>query len=140
MAIGKCENCGAPHEDGLACCRFCDVPIPGRGVGPRCPQCGEMATADRKSCAAFNASFMKGCLFCGQVAFITATSCPKCMEAFAGAAERKKAREDQVKQQQMMGIAQQGVSILGQVAGTPSGRNMLGQLFDMVIKSNGSGS
>ena len=67
-------------------------------------------------------------------------SCPKCMEAFAGAADRKKAREDQQKQQQMMGIAQQGVSILGQVAGTPSGRNMLGQLFDMVIKSNGNGS
>lgn len=137
MATSKCDNCGAPHEDGLACCRYCDVPILGRGAGPKCPACGEIATADRRSCAACNASFMKGCLFCGKAAFISATSCPGCYEAFAGAAERKTARELQQKQQQVIGLAQQGVSILGQVAGTPSGRNMLGQLVQMVIKSNG---
>lgn len=135
----RCDNCGAPHEDGLACCRYCDVPIAGRGAGAKCPGCGEIATPDRRSCAACNASFMKGCLFCGQAAFITATACPRCHEAFQGAAERKRARDEAQKQREMMGIARQGVSILGQVAGTPAGRNVLGALVDMVIKSNGGG-
>lgn len=135
----KCDNCGAPHEDGLACCRYCDVPIMGRGAGPKCPSCGEIATADRRSCAACNASFMKGCIFCGHAAFISAASCPRCYEAFQGAADRKRQREEAQKQQQVMGLAKQGVSILGQVAQSPTGRNMLGQLVDMVIKSNSGG-
>ena len=134
--VERCENCGAPHAVGIAKCAYCDVPIRGRATGVECPSCGELATADRRSCAACNASFMKTCIFCSHAAFVSAISCPGCREPFAGAEARKKAREEQAKQQQMMGIAAQGIAVLGQVAATPTGRNLLGQLVDAVIKSN----
>ncbi len=132
----RCTVCGAPLADGLAACTYCNVPVPGRRAGVACPACGELSTDDRMSCAACAASFTKGCVFCGQVAFVTALSCTQCSEAFEGAEARKRQREEAAKQQQMLGIAAQGVSVLGQVAGTPSGRQVLGSLLDMVIKSN----
>lgn len=158
-----CENCGAPHEDGLAACAFCDMPIVGRSSGVRCPSCSELNTADRRACAECGAAFTKGCVFCGKVAFLTATACPGCNEAFAGAEQRKSAREAQAKQQQQMQLAQQGLgaiagfassqagqgliqSLTGQHGGgpshhqgspqAPSGTGLLGQLFDAVIHSN----
>ncbi len=157
----KCDNCGAPHEDGLASCAFCDMPIVGRSSGVRCPACSELNTADRRACAMCGAAFTKGCVFCGRVAFLTATACPGCNEAFAGAEQRKSQREAQAKQQQQMQLAQQGLSavtgfaasqagqaLIGSLvggaaphAGKPAsggggGEGLLGQLFDAVLHSN----
>ncbi|MFO0682967.1 MAG: hypothetical protein U0234_13005 [Sandaracinus sp.] len=156
----KCDNCGAPYEDGLASCAFCDMPIVGRSAGVRCPACSELNTADRRACAMCGAAFTKGCVFCGRVAFLTATACPGCNEAFAGAEQRKSQREAQAKQQQQMQLAQQGLSavtgfaasqagqaLIGSLVGggAPShggkpasggGEGLLGQLFDAVIHSN----
>ncbi len=149
----RCGNCGAPYKDGLAACAFCDFPIVGRSSGVRCQSCSEIATADRRSCAQCNYSFTKGCVFCGRVAFLTATACPGCNEAFAGAERRKQQRDEAAKQQQMMGIAQQGISMLGAVAmseagrsaissltsdsaGSASGGGILGEIFEAVIHSN----
>jgi len=134
--LSRCENCGAPHREGLACCEYCDVPIAGRVLGIRCPGCSEVAVPEARSCPVCSQSFTKGCVFCGQVAFLTAAACPRCHEAFEGAAERKKQREEQQRQQQMMGVAAQGVSVLGSAIATPSGRQMMGSLFDMIIRSN----
>jgi hypothetical protein len=123
-----CANCGAPFQDGLAACAFCDFPIVGRSSGIRCPSCSEIATADRRTCAQCSMSFTKGCVFCGRVAFLTATACPGCNEAFAGAETRKKQQAEAVKQQQVMGIAQQGIAMLGAVAMSDAGRSALGSL------------
>jgi hypothetical protein len=160
-----CDNCGAPHQDGLAACAFCDFPIVGRSSGIRCPSCSEISTADRRSCAQCSTPFTKGCVFCGRVAFLTATACPGCNEAFAGAEQRKKQQEEAAKQQQVMGIAQQGIAMLGAVAmsdvgrsaissltggsggaspvaskgqgkGKGQGSGILGEIFDAVIHSN----
>lgn len=157
-----CANCGAPHEDGLAACAFCDVPIVGRSSGVRCPACSELNTADRRTCAECGAHFTKGCVFCGKVAFLTATACPGCNEAFVGADQRKADRAVQTRQQQTMNLASQGISALGGFAASqagqglidtltghhgqggashqaphaPSGAGLLGQLFEAVIHSN----
>lgn len=142
--LSRCENCGAPEREGLACCEYCDVPIAGRVLGIRCPGCAEVAVPEARSCPVCSQSFTKGCVFCGQVAFLTAPSCPRCHEAFEGAAERKRQREEQARQQQMMGIAATGVSVLGPIVGqaiashisAPSGRGAMSSLFDMIITSN----
>ncbi len=156
-----CDNCGAPHEDGLAACAFCDLPIVGRSSGIRCPSCSELNTADRRSCAECGVAFTKGCVFCGKVAFLTATACPGCNEAFVGAEQRRADREAHQKQQQTMNLAQQGLGALTGFASSSAGQGLidsltghhsqggshqpqaqsggtglLGQLFDAVIHSN----
>lgn len=135
-AVDKCAECGAPLEDGLAACRHCNVVVVGRVSGIDCPACGELAVAGRSVCAACGASFFRGCLFCGASSHVTVVACGGCAEAFEGAQERKTAREEAAKQQQVMGLAQQGLSVLGQAVGTPSGRDILGGLLDAVLKSN----
>jgi hypothetical protein len=135
MSDEGCENCGAPYHENLACCEYCDVPIPGRVAGIRCPGCTEVATADARLCPICGLAFTKGCIFCGHAAFLTAPACPKCREAFEGAEARKRERDAAAQRAQTMNLAAQGISVLGQVAGTPSGRQMLGGLFDMIIKS-----
>jgi hypothetical protein len=134
--LSRCENCGAPHREGLACCEYCDVPIAGRVLGIRCPACSEVAVPEARTCPVCDQSFTKGCVFCGQVAFLTAPACPRCHEAFEGAEERKKQREEAQRQQQMIGVAAQGVSVLGAAVAAPAGRSVLGSLFDMIISSN----
>jgi hypothetical protein len=133
--VGQCKTCGAPFKDGLAECMYCDTRIEGRAGGVDCPSCGELATSDRRTCAACGASFARGCIFCGHASFITAPACTSCGEAFEGAQERKTQREAAAKQQQMMGLAAQGISMLGQAAGTPGGRDLLGSVLDAVIHS-----
>lgn len=133
---GTCTTCGAPYGEGLACCAYCDTPIPGRVAGVRCPNCREVATADARSCPLCSFAFTKGCVFCGQSAFLTAPSCPRCNEAFEGAEERKKQREAAAQQQRMMNLASQGIAAAATVAGSPSGRQMIGGLFDMIVRLN----
>ncbi len=139
-ASGLCENCGAPYHVNLACCEYCDIPIPGRVAGIRCPSCSEVATADARVCPVCSCSFTKGCVFCGQSAFLTAAACPRCQEAFEGAEARKRQRDEEARRAQTLGLAAQGISVLGQVAGTSSGRQVLGGLLDMIIKSNDGSS
>lgn len=134
--VSRCDNCGAPHREGLACCEYCDVPIAGRVIGIRCPSCSEVSVPEARACVVCNQSFTKGCVFCGQVAFLTAPSCPRCREAFDGAEDRKRQRDEQTRQQQMMGVASQGISVLGQAIQTPTGRDVMSSLFDMIIRSN----
>ncbi len=138
--LSRCENCGAPHREGLACCEYCDVPIAGRVLGIRCPSCSEVAVPEARICPVCDLSFTKGCVFCGQVAFLTAPACPRCHEAFEGSEERKKQREEAQRQQQMIGVAAQGVSVIGAAVAAPAGRSLLGSLFDMIISSNDVGS
>lgn len=135
-ATGVCENCGAPWHANLACCEFCDVPIPGRVIGIRCPSCSEVATADARACPCCNLDFTKACVFCGQAAFLTAASCPKCREAFEGAEERKRQRDEQAREQALLGLAARGLSAVGQVAGSAGSRQVVGSLFDMIIKAS----
>lgn len=133
---GSCENCGAPWHASLACCEFCDVPIPGRVAGIRCPACAEVATADARTCPCCQQSFTKGCVFCGQAAFLTAATCPRCNEAFEGADERKRQRDERARDRQLMGLASQGISAVSQAVGGQGGRQVVGSLFDMIIKAS----
>jgi hypothetical protein len=139
-APGRCLNCGAPHEDGLAECRYCDVPIPGRHAGIECPRCGELASADRRACAPCGENFVKACIFCGQEAWMTAPQCPRCHEAFAGAEERKRQRDqaaaEAARQQQMMNLAQQGLGVAATVAAGTTGTGLLGGIVDALFGSD----
>ena len=123
-----CDNCGAPFEDGLASCAFCDMPIVGRSSGVRCPSCAELNTADRRACAHCSHAFTKGCVFCGRVAFLTATACPGCNEAFVGAERRKADREVHAKQQQQMNLATQGMGMLGTFVSSGAGQGLIDSL------------
>lgn len=138
MSANLCDNCGAPYEAGLASCAFCDMPIVGRSVGVRCPECSELNTADRRSCAVCNHAFTKGCVFCGGVAFLTATACPRCNEAFQGAEQRKAQREAQAKQQQQMQIAQQGLGAVASFATSAAGQGLIQSLTGQITGSGGS--
>jgi hypothetical protein len=78
---------------------------------------------------------VQSCIFCGAATSVALPGCHRCGEAFEGAHERKAQREEQQRQQQMMGLATTGISMLGQVATSPSGQGLLGQVFNEIISS-----
>lgn len=131
----ECATCGAAVDPGLVACSYCQTPYPGAPRGIDCPACGDDNRPHMVACATCNASLVRGCVFCGGAASIALASCPRCGEAFAGAEERKAAREAQQRQQQMLGIAQTGLSMLGQAAGTPAGKSALGEVWQDLLRN-----
>jgi hypothetical protein len=76
-------------------------------------------------------------MFCGGASVLTATACQRCGEAFAGAVERKRARDEQVKQQQTMQAVQQGIGVVGQLAQNPSVQSAVKGIFDALVEEAG---
>lgn len=132
----ECATCGAATNPGLVACSYCETPYPGAPRGIDCPHCGDDNRPHLAQCATCNGSLVRGCIFCGSASSIALAGCGRCGEAFAGAEERKAAREAQQKQQQMIGLAQTGLSMLGQAAGTPSGQNVLRDVWQDLLRNS----
>lgn len=143
----ECEECGAPAAAGLVACSYCDAPYPGMPEGVSCPQCGDDNLPSRARCASCSASLQQSCLFCAMTSSVALAACGHCGEAFEGAEQRKAELEEQQRQQQLIGLAAQGLGVLGQVAtssnvgGKPSGgwggkpgqsagNGLLGEIWD----------
>lgn len=131
-----CESCGAPRNPGLVACSYCEAPYPGAPRGVDCPACGDDNRPHLVACASCGASLMKSCIFCGGATSLVHPACGRCGEAFAGAEERKAAREAQQREQQMMGLAQTGLSLLGQAAGSPAGRGVLNEVWRDIVQNS----
>ena len=132
-----CENCGAPATPGLVACGYCDDPLPGMGPGEPCPNCGDRNVPSNPACVSCRTSLMKACVFCGLASPIATIHCIRCGESFVGAAERKAEREQAARNQQMIGLAAQGLSVLGTAAATPTGRGFVNQLFGEIMQDIG---
>lgn len=128
-----CENCGAPKNPGLVACSYCEVPYPGCPQGVDCPGCGDDNRSHLVACASCGCSLVRSCIFCGSASSITFPACGRCGEAFEGAEERKKQRDEQMRQQQMMGMAQQGISMVGQAAASPMGQRIIRDVFSELL-------
>lgn len=125
----ECEECGAPRKAGLVACAYCETRYPGAPDGISCPRCGDDNLPTQTRCATCASSLMQVCIFCTQSSSIAAAACLSCGETFEGAAERKAARVEQQRQQQLMNLAVTGVSALGQAASTPTGQGILSEIL-----------
>jgi hypothetical protein len=130
-----CEHCGAPRNPGLVACSYCEVAFAGAPEGVNCPACGDDNRPHLVACASCKASLMRGCIFCGSASSLAFAQCHRCGEAFEGAEERKAQRDEQQRQQQMIGLATTGISMLGQVASSPTGQGLLGQVWNEIVSS-----
>jgi hypothetical protein len=134
MAQGLCGNCGAPFTAGLAACSYCQTPFQGVAQdGVNCPHCGDRNLPTNNGCVSCGTSLVVVCIFCSSPSPLSRSTCVRCHEAFEGARERKQAREEAAKQQQVMNLASQGLSALGSAAASPTGRGLLGQLFSEIV-------
>ncbi len=135
-----CAHCGAPRTAGLVACSFCATPYAGVSAsGIDCPHCHVDNDPTRQICARCGHSLLRTCVFCSRGTIFTAAACASCGEVFEGAELRKKAREEERQRQQMMGIAATGLGVLGQVAASPAGRGLLGQLMNGIKDEIGKG-
>jgi hypothetical protein len=129
----ECPTCGAPKTVGLAACHFCKAALPDVGPAVACPKCEAMNLEKNPSCVLCNAPLSRGCLFCGAGSPLSAVSCTRCGEGFAGAEERKKQRDEQAQEQQMMHLVEEGIGVLGAAATSGgSGTGVLGVLESLV--------
>lgn len=116
-AATECNECGAPRTPGLIACSYCETAYPGLDAtsATACPRCGDKNLPSNTACSTCGTSLAVTCVFCGGTSPLSRPSCVRCGEAFAGALERKRARDAQQQQQQMIGIATQGIGALGMV-------------------------
>lgn len=134
MPFMECENCGAPATAGLVACAYCDESFPGMAAGVACPSCGDRNLETNPACVSCRTSLMKSCVFCGVASSYASVHCKRCGEAFIGAAERKAERERLAQQQQMLGLAAQGMAVIGQAAATPAGQGFMSKLLGEVLQ------
>ncbi|MCB9592018.1 MAG: hypothetical protein H6719_04735 [Sandaracinaceae bacterium] len=125
----ECEECGAPRRAGLVACAYCETRYAGAPDGISCPKCGDDNLPTQVRCASCASSLMQVCVFCTQSSSIAANGCAHCGETFEGAAERKAQRAEQLRQQQLMGLAATGMSALGQAAASPTGQGILNEIL-----------
>ena len=119
--MSSCLNCGAADDNVSVVCRFCKTPyseeISREAI--RCPGCGAPNRGGRTACAACKASLLIACVFCGHGTAQPASACSHCGEGFAGAAERKSARETE----KLLGAAANVLGAIAGVAVASSGRS-----------------
>lgn len=135
MSSNECPTCGAPKTVGLAACHYCKAALPDAGAGITCPKCEAVNVEQNATCVLCNASLSRGCLFCGGASPLTAAACGRCGEAFAGAEERKRQRDQQAQDQQTMHMIEEGIGVLGAAAtssGGGGGGGLLGALESLV--------
>jgi hypothetical protein len=122
-----CQNCGAPAQPGVITCGFCNRPVSAEAAqnAVPCHQCKTLNVAGTQQCTHCKAWLVVQCVFCAQLTAYTATACGACGEAFAGAPERKAARDQQLSHQKMMEtvgtVAPFAVGALGALAGAVIG-------------------
>jgi hypothetical protein len=71
---------------------------------------------------------------------LTATACQRCGEAFAGAEERKRARDEQAAQQRTMHVIEEGIGVVGQLAQNPSVQSAVAGIFEALVDEAGKTS
>ncbi len=114
-------NCGAPDDGELVTCRYCRhaVSAEAQRAAVPCPNpsCRMLCRWGKQKCGACQAWLVVSCVFCGALSPHSISSCMACNEAFAGAAQRKAAIEQQRMHQQQM----QAASVWGNVAAAFAG-------------------
>ena len=133
MSSNECPTCGAPKTVGLAACHYCKAALPDVGPAVECPKCEAANLETNAACVLCHTSLSRGCLFCGGASPLNAMSCSRCGEAFAGAEERKRQRDQQAQEQQTMKMVEEGIGVLGAVAtSSGGGGGLLGALESLV--------
>ena len=90
-----CPKCGAPHEVGLILCKFCRTafdPEEARRATP-CPRCKDLFPEETQKCPRCDLWLVVQCVFCHELTPHNRPRCDACGEVFAGAPERKAARD-----------------------------------------------
>lgn len=95
MNAALCPTCGANRLPGHVVCKFCSRPYSPELAASaiRCSACGVLSTSDQSKCVGCGGWIVVQCVFCTALSPSTAASCVKCGEVFAGAPERKAARD-----------------------------------------------
>lgn len=141
MSEIACEKCGAPAKPGEVLCEFCRAPVSAdaaRSSVP-CPQCRELNLHAATQCV--KCKFVEQCVFCNHVSPFSEVACGTCNEPFAGAKERKAARDEERRRQQLLqtGVAVAGVALpfLGALLGGSSSSSSSSS--DQPAQSTGAG-
>lgn len=136
-----CNNCGAPHNPGLVACGYCKAAYTGASGGVACPRCGDVNRRENPQCMSCHTPLVRGCVFCGAGSSLAATGCQHCGEAFAGADERKRARDAQVQQQQTVHLVEEGFGVVSKIASNPGvSSGILGMFETLIEEATKSGS
>lgn len=121
----RCDGCAAPFEQGLAACPYCQIAYPGHEGGVPCPECRQVNLDDNTECVSCHASLVRVCVFCGAAGRWRDRSCGRCHEAYVGAGERKRAREEaaakkqkEARREQLLRKAGRGARAAGAAAVT----------------------
>ncbi len=111
-------------------CEFCENPVSPeaakRAIG--CKQCSTLNVETAQQCIKCKGWLVVQCLFCNAISRHDLPGCASCREPFAGAAERKAARDAQLRNQQLMQTAGVVAPIAGSLLGGLAGA-FLGNSF-----------
>lgn len=118
-----CSSCGAPAKPGVIVCEFCEHPYDAEAArrAIHCKRCQTLNVETAQQCMKCKDWLVVQCLFCSHLTRNDAPACARCNEPFAGAAERKAARDAQMKQQQMFQVAGAVAPIAGSLLGGVAG-------------------
>lgn len=128
----RCANCGAPIVPGLAGCDYCRHAYPGAAPGPKCVACDVVNVAGAMSCGRCRGPIAKDCVFCGRASPLDVAACVHCREAFAGAAQRKQARDDAARHKRYMDLAGTGVQVAGGLIQSGAAAGLLNAIANLV--------
>jgi hypothetical protein len=128
-----CNNCGAPYSAGLVACSYCKSAYTGVSGGINCPRCGNANRRENPECVSCHAPLVRPCIFCGTASSLAASACQRCGEAFAGAEERKRARDAQVQQQQTVHLVEEGFGVVSKIASNPGVSSGILGVFETLI-------
>lgn len=130
----NCENCGAPADGKILLCTYCQKPVSAElmRTAIACPQCRTPNLAGSQRCSRCQAWVVVQCVFCSALSAYTEPACRSCHEPFAGAIQRKAARDAEIARQQQM----QMISTVGSVAAPFLGA-VAGSLLEGVFSHHG---
>jgi hypothetical protein len=116
-----CNTCGAPDSGELVTCKYCKqaVSAEAQRTAIPCPNpsCRVSCRWGKQKCGQCQAWLVVSCLFCGSLSPHNISNCMQCNEAFAGAAQRKAAMQQQHQHHQNM----QQANVWGGVAAAFAG-------------------
>lgn len=138
MSQATCRSCGAPDSGELVHCRFCKAPVSAEALASAvpCPRCRAANRYGRQKCAACQSWIVVACVFCGAISPHHLPACLGCQEPFAGAPQRKAARDaERAREQQMQMVGTVG-SAFAPAIGAALGA-AAGSLFSSSWSSDG---
>jgi hypothetical protein len=117
MSHARCQTCGAPDSGEFVHCKYCRAPFSQEVLASAipCPHCRTMCRWGKQRCGACQAWLIVSCVFCGSLSPHHLSACLQCQEPFAGAPERKMAREQAELQEQARISNQETMEVVGTV-------------------------